>query len=57
MEGKGIKAGMRKYILGWREWFKRGKDLEAVEIAKRQKKHLKRKEQNQQDRMKRVGLA
>ena len=57
LEAKGIKPVMRKYILSWREWYKRGKDLKEVPVAERQQKHLKRKEQNKQDRLKRIGLA
>ncbi|KAJ3185831.1 hypothetical protein HDU85_001200 [Gaertneriomyces sp. JEL0708] len=56
-EEMGLKADQRKYILSWREWYKRGIDPYPVEIAKRQKKYLKRKAQVQLARLKRQGLA
>jgi hypothetical protein len=57
MESLGIKTGMKKYILSWREWYKRGRKVEAVEIPERQKKHLVRKEAVRIARLKKLGLA
>jgi hypothetical protein len=36
----GINLKKRKYILGWREWFKRGVEPYEVKIPKRMKKYL-----------------
>ncbi|TPX69795.1 hypothetical protein SpCBS45565_g02216 [Spizellomyces sp. 'palustris'] len=53
----GVKCTHRKYIMGWREWYKRGIDPYPVEIPKRQKKYLKKKANVQLARLKRQGLA
>ncbi|KNC96816.1 uncharacterized protein SPPG_08017 [Spizellomyces punctatus DAOM BR117] len=53
----GVKCTHRKYIMGWREWYKRGIDPYPVEIPKRQKKYLKSKAKVQLARLKRQGLA
>ncbi|KAI9092456.1 IGR protein motif-domain-containing protein [Phlyctochytrium arcticum] len=53
----GIKCAQRKYILSWREYFRRGIDTYEVPLPKRQKKYLKVKAKVQLDRLKRQGLA
>ncbi|KAI8919343.1 IGR protein motif-domain-containing protein [Powellomyces hirtus] len=53
----GVKCAQRKYILGWRDWFKRGIEPYEVKIARRQKKYLKEKAKVQLARLKRQGLA
>ncbi|KAI8926222.1 IGR protein motif-domain-containing protein [Entophlyctis helioformis] len=56
MKKLGIKSQMRKYILGWREWYKRGNELKAIELPKRQKKHLKLQEEVRRARLERLGM-
>eukprot|EP00842_Homolaphlyctis_polyrhiza_P000238 jgi/Hompol1/1214/HPOL_001056-RA len=53
----GIKSQMRRYILGWREWYRRGVEPVAIELPKRQRKHLKRKALVKLARLQRKGLA
>ncbi|KAI8823162.1 uncharacterized protein EV422DRAFT_523581 [Fimicolochytrium jonesii] len=53
----GIKCGQRKYLQGWREWYKRGIEPYEVGIPKRQKKYLKEREKVKLARLKRQGLA
>ncbi|KAJ3150471.1 telomere length regulation protein [Geranomyces michiganensis] len=53
----GVKCGHRKYILSWREWFRRGIDPYEVKIAKRQKRYLKLKAEVKLARLQRQGLA
>ncbi|KAJ3166858.1 telomere length regulation protein [Geranomyces variabilis] len=53
----GVKCGHRKYILGWREWFRRGIDPYEVKVAKRQKRYLKAKAEVKLARLQRQGLA
>ncbi|KAI9350496.1 hypothetical protein DFJ73DRAFT_776728 [Zopfochytrium polystomum] len=47
----------RKYILQWREWFKRGRAPEHVRIPKREKAYLKERAAVRNARLKRQGLA
>ncbi|KAJ3184188.1 hypothetical protein HDU87_005034 [Geranomyces variabilis] len=53
----GVKCGHRKYILGWREWFRRGVDPYEVKVAKRQQRYLKAKAEVKLARLQRQGLA
>ncbi|EGF81499.1 hypothetical protein BATDEDRAFT_87714 [Batrachochytrium dendrobatidis JAM81] len=53
----GIKSQMRKYILGWREWYCRGVTPRALELPKRQKKYLKIKEKVKQARLEKLGMS
>ncbi|KAJ3218750.1 hypothetical protein HDU67_004270 [Dinochytrium kinnereticum] len=53
----GIPTKARKYILGWREWFKRGRDPYVVPVAKRAKKYLKLRAKVKLERLKREGKA
>ncbi|KAJ3082474.1 hypothetical protein HK102_001655 [Quaeritorhiza haematococci] len=57
MAGLGVPVKKRKYILHWREWFKRGRDPVELEIPKRQRKYLKRRKEVELLRMKKRGLA
>ncbi|KAJ3127225.1 hypothetical protein HK098_006590 [Nowakowskiella sp. JEL0407] len=57
MMNRGISVQQRKYILSWRELYKRGVDLHAVEIPVRQKKYLKVKNAVKVARAHREGLA
>ncbi|TPX34127.1 hypothetical protein SeMB42_g07363 [Synchytrium endobioticum] len=50
-------AKLRKYILGWREWYKQGYDPVTIEIPKRRKKFLKVRAKVQQVRLKKQGLV
>ncbi|KAI9335780.1 IGR protein motif-domain-containing protein [Obelidium mucronatum] len=52
-----IPVRKRKYILQWREWFKRGLELRAIELPERSKKHLRVKKQVELLRLKKQGLA
>ncbi|KAJ3229671.1 hypothetical protein HDU81_005173 [Chytriomyces hyalinus] len=52
-----IPVRKRKYILLWREWFKRGIEPRAIEIPKREKKYLRLKNRVQLVRLKKQGLA
>nr|KAJ3419538.1 hypothetical protein HK105_006832 [Polyrhizophydium stewartii] len=56
LETLGIKTQMRKYILGWREWYKRGVEPKAIELPKRQKKYLKRQAEVKRARLQKLGL-
>ncbi|KAJ1345127.1 hypothetical protein BSLG_000642 [Batrachochytrium salamandrivorans] len=56
LKALGIKTRMRKHILGWREWYKRGIAPYAIEIPRRQKKHLKAKEKVKQARLEKMGM-
>ncbi|KAJ3019851.1 hypothetical protein HKX48_001680 [Thoreauomyces humboldtii] len=53
----GVKVAQRKYILGWRDWFRRGIDPYEVKIPVRQKKYLKERAKVNLARLKRQGLA
>ncbi|KAJ3101846.1 hypothetical protein HDU97_001020 [Phlyctochytrium planicorne] len=52
-----IPVRARRHILGWREWFKRGRDPYAIAIPKRAKKYLKEKAQVKLLRLKKEGKA
>ncbi|KAI8821606.1 hypothetical protein BJ741DRAFT_637086 [Chytriomyces cf. hyalinus JEL632] len=52
-----IPVRKRRYILLWREWFKRGIEPRTIEIPKRAKKHLRLKNRVQLVRLKKQGLA
>ncbi|KAI8610351.1 hypothetical protein BC830DRAFT_1146235 [Chytriomyces sp. MP71] len=52
-----IPVRKRKYILQCREWFKRGVEPKAVELPKREKRHLKEREKVKLARLKKKGLA
>ena len=53
----GIATDKRRYILGWREWFKRGIEPTHIEIPKRSKKYLKLRAAVKLNRLKKQGLA
>ncbi|KAJ3114638.1 hypothetical protein HDU96_001837 [Phlyctochytrium bullatum] len=53
----GIPTKARKYIAGWREWYKRGRDPYNIPIPKRAKKYLKLKAKVKLLRLQREGKA
>ena len=46
----GLKPKMLKYIVGWRDWYRKGVDPCAISIPKRQKKYLKVKERRKREK-------
>ncbi|KAI9202369.1 IGR protein motif-domain-containing protein [Polychytrium aggregatum] len=57
MKELGIDCQRRKYILGWRESFKRGTDPKDIPIPKRKEKYLVFKAKVKLLRLKKQGLA
>ncbi|KAJ3330962.1 hypothetical protein HDU76_004402 [Blyttiomyces sp. JEL0837] len=56
-ENLSIQVDKRRYILAWREWFKRGIDPYEIEIAERSKKFMRVKKKVRLARLKKKGLA
>ncbi|KAJ3197382.1 hypothetical protein HDU82_001468 [Entophlyctis luteolus] len=52
-----IPVRKRKYILQWREWYKRGVTLREIAVPERRKKYLKLKKEVQAARLKKKGMA
>jgi hypothetical protein len=57
LEHLGVSIEKRRYIMRWKEWYRRGVEPFEMAVAKRQKKYLKVRKAVQLARLKKQGKA